>query len=213
MVRDSEMTIEYWEGFCMVRSEGRKVKRPELDYVLLCLIRMHEDASGYQLHAFIQESTGFLYKAHLSQIYPSLKRLNESGLVTFTEVVREGKPDLKLYRVTDAGVAASEEWLLRPFEFEYTRESADRFFMRLVFMGHLPSEEVLRCLDRGIEELSRQRDLHSQKTLETEMSFLTVQDPEVRDRYERIWERELAFFIAEYDLRIECLRKLRARLS
>lgn len=196
----------------MVFQGGRTEKRPDLDYVLLCLINMHEDTSGYQLRSFVEKSTGYLYRAHLSQIYPALKRLHDSGLVTLREVSREGKPDLKLYKITKAGQEAAHEWLLRPYEFKNTRENGDKFFMRLIFMGHLDPEKTVQYIDEGIEELKSQREQHAKNNLKREMEYLTVSDPEIRNRYQMIWDQELAFVIAEYDLRIDWLRKIRNRL-
>ena len=192
---------------------GPKEKRPDLDYVLLCLINMHEDASGYQLRSFIEESTGYLYRAHLSQIYPALKRLHESRLVTLREVAREGKPDLKLYRITEAGKEVAHEWLLRPYEFKNTRDNGDKLFMRLVLMGHLEPEQTVRFIEAGIRELEQQREQHRENDLKREMEYLTVDDEAVRDRYRIIWGQELSFVLAEYDLRIERLRRIRDELA
>jgi DNA-binding PadR family transcriptional regulator len=174
---------------------------------------MHEDASGYQLRSFVGQSTGYLYRAHLSQIYPALKRLYNSGLVTMHEVTREGKPDLKLYRITEAGREAAHEWLLRPYEFKNTRENGDKFFMRLVFMGHLEPEKAIQYIDSGIDELQHQREIHANNNLRREMEYLTVKDQDIRDRYAIIWDQELSFVLAEYDLRIEWLRKIRDKLA
>ena len=191
----------------------KPAKRPDLDNVLLCLLRMHADASGYQLRGFIDESTGYLYRAHLSQIYPSLKRLREGGMVTCSTVERDGKPDLKLYRVTERGIEASEAWLTMPFTFERTRDNADFFFMKIVFMGHLAPQKIIDYLDSGIQELQRQRDQFAENNLKAEISFLTEDEGPVRDMYQTIWENELSFTLSEYDLRIQWLRNLRDRIS
>lgn len=192
---------------------GRKEELKDLDYVLLCLINMHEDASGYQLKSFMEKSTGYLYRAHLSQIYPALKRLHASEMVTLREVAREGKPDLKLYRITEKGQKAAYEWLCQPYEFKNTRENGDKLFMRLVFMGHLEPERTLQYIDRGIQELQQQRAQHAENNLKREMEYLTVDDEETRNRYAIIWDHELAFVLAEYDLRIEWLQKIRDKLA
>ena len=193
----------------MVSRGRRTADRPELEYVLLCLIRMHGDASGYQLGLFVEQSTGYLYKAHLSQIYPALKRLHKDGLVTFSEVVREGKPDLKLYRITPAGIEVSEEWLTTPYSFEHTRDNADRFLMRLVFMGHLAPDHVVAYIDDGIEALSERCAYFENRNLDVEMAFLTDDDTDVRERYRSIWGFELSFLREEYALRVQHLKKLR----
>ena len=196
----------------LARGRGRRT-RPDLDYILLCLIRMHKDASGYQLRSFIEESTSYLYRAHLSQIYPALKRLNEDGLVTCYVEEREGKPDLKLYQITDEGIAVCEEWLQTPPEFENTRESVNRQLMRLILMGHLEPEKVIAYIDHCIEALSEARKEHEENNLHREMTFVGDLDPKIRARYETIWKHEYTNVLEKYDLQLDHLRRLRTELA
>ncbi|MDO4533198.1 MAG: PadR family transcriptional regulator [Coriobacteriia bacterium] len=191
----------------------RRRTRPELDCILLCLIRMHKDASGYQLRAFIEESTAYLYRAHLSQIYPALKRLHDDGLVTCYVQERTGKPDLKLYQITEEGIAVAEEWLTSAPEFDSTRESASRQLMRLVLMGHLEPEQIIAYVDDCIEVLSEAAAQHRENNLLSEVSFLADLDSDTRNRYELIWKHESGLIQEKYDLQLEHLRQLRAELE
>ena len=193
--------------------KGSAGKHLDLDFVLLCLMQMHEDVSGYQLHSFIEESTGYLYRAHLSQIYPALRRLRDEGLVTVTEVEREGKPNLKLYRITAKGAAAAKSWLVKPFVLENTRTSADRMFLKLVFMGHLEPASTIAYIDAGIANLTDQRNAHAANNMKKETEFLNVEDAATLDRYKVIWKHELDFVLSEYDLRIARLQQLRDELA
>ena len=197
----------------MLAKGRRRRTRPELDCILLCLIRMHKDVSGYQLRAFIEESTAYLYRAHLSQIYPALKRLHDDGLVTCFVQERTGKPDLKLYRITDEGIAVAEEWLSSAPEFDSTREGASRQLMRLILMGHLNSEQVIAYIDECIGALSEAAEQHRESNLLSEVSFLAELEPEIRYRYERIWKHECGLIQEKYDLQLKHLRQLRAELE
>lgn len=187
-------------------------KYPELDYVLLSLIQAHPAISGYQLRAIINESTGYFFHAHLSQIYPSLKRLSKDGLVTFTVVPREGKPDLKLYSITEAGADVVHEWLVKPYEFQTTRANSDRYFLKLVLMGYLAPEEIEAYIDRGIEAFTEQADRIAQNNLDLEMSFIEEADEETRKRYRIIWDNELEFMTRETRTRIKWLEGLKKSL-
>ena len=185
-------------------------KTPDLDYILLCLIRMRPDISGYQLRTIINESTGFFFHAHLSQIYPALRRLTEQGLVEFSQVKRESQPDLKLYRITDAGCAVSSEWLTRPFPFENTRANTDRYFLKLILMGHLEPEEIVRYIDQGIEAFTAERESTASGNLQTERAYAQDIESPAHERYLTIWDHEFSFVLREFDERIEWLRALRA---
>ena len=149
----------------------------------------------------------------MSQVYPSLKRLHEAGWVTYAEVQREGKPDLKLYRITEKGMAASREWLTSPFQFVGTRENADRFMLRLALMGCLEPDELITYLDAGIEALSKGRAIHMESDLEQKLAFIDDATPGALERYREIWQHESAYIMAEYDLQLGYLKKLRKSLQ
>ena len=188
-------------------------KTPDLDYILLCLIRIHPDISGYQLRSSINESTGYFFHAHLSQIYPALRRLNESNLVEYSQVKRDSQPDLKLYRTTEAGCAAAHEWLTRPFSFERTRTSIDRYFLKLIFMGHLEPEEIVAYIDQGIEALSAERESIADGNLQTEQAYAQNIDGPAHERYLTLWSHEFAYVLLEFDKRIEWLQALRQEFA
>lgn len=172
----------------MARAE-RAAKLSDLDGILLCLIRAHEDISGYQLRNYMKVSIGYFYQAHLSQIYPSLGRLSDAGMVTYHEVVREGKPNLKLYRITDAGAQAAQEWLRDVPELTHSRSSADMYYLKFSLMGFLDSESLSDYIDAGLEALETQRGTLEQRDIDEAVSKLTVEDPDVCARYEMLWKR------------------------
>lgn len=184
----------------------------EIDYVLLGLIRMNPKISGYQLKTIIDKSTGYFFQAHLSQIYPALKRVDKAGWVTFATIEREGKPNLKLYQITDAGIATLHDWLIEPFEFENSRSNADKYFLKLIFMGHLEKSEIVSYIDAGIAFFSKTRKEIATENLQRETAFIENVDMFARDRYLTIWSNELTFIIQEMDARIEWLKKLKEEL-
>lgn len=184
----------------------------EIDFVVLGLIRMNPKISGYQIKTIIDKSTGYFFIAHLSQIYPALKRAGKKGWVMFETVEREGKPTLKLYQITDAGIEALHDWLIEPFEFELTRSNADKYFFKLIFMGHLEKREIVPYIDAGISFFSKARKGIAADNLQREAAFIESTDIPVRNRYLTIWKSELSFIIEEMDARIEWLKKLKEGL-
>lgn len=67
--------------------------------------------SGYELSQFLDSSTGWLWSASHSQIYPLLARLTEAGLVAGDEGVRGEQQRRITYHLTDAGRAELAEWV------------------------------------------------------------------------------------------------------
>lgn len=184
----------------------------EIDFVLLGLIRMNPKVSGYQLKTIIDKSTGYFFQTHLSQIYPALKRVYKAGWVTFTTIVREGKPNLKLYEITEVGIETLHDWLTEPFGFELSRSNADRYFLKFIFMGHLEKGEIVSYIDAGITFFSKARKEIATENLQRETTFIENVDISARDRYLTIWGSELSFIIKEMDARIEWLNKLKEEL-
>ena len=192
----------------MARAE-RAAKLSDLDGILLCLIRAYEDISGYQLRNYMKVLIGYFYQAHLSQIYPSLGRLSDAGMVTYHEVVREGKPNLKLYRITDAGARAAQEWLCDVPEIAHSRSSSDMYYLKYSLMGFLDSEALSAYIDAGLEALEAQRGNLEQRDIDEAMDKLTVEDPDVRARYEMLWRRENASALSIIEHRRTWLQELK----
>lgn len=76
--------------------------------ILVCLTEGPQ--SGYDLKKTFDTSIGFFWHADHQRIYRALKTLHEDGLVAAEAVAQSGKPDKKLYTLTDAGRAALRQW-------------------------------------------------------------------------------------------------------
>ncbi|MFC1502873.1 PadR family transcriptional regulator [Pseudomonadota bacterium] len=63
-------------------------------------------ATGYELSQSMSKS--HVWRSSHQQTYRELVKLNKLGLVTFTTVQQEGKPDRKPYSITAAGHTAIE---------------------------------------------------------------------------------------------------------
>lgn len=184
----------------------------EIDFILLGLIRMNPNISGYQIKTIIDKSTGYFFQAHLSQIYPALNRIYKAGWVTCATIERERRPNLKLYQITNDGIETLHDWLIEPFEFARSRINSDKYFLKLIFMGHLEKEEIVSYIDAGIAFFSQTRKEIETDNLQRETTFIKNADPTARNRYLTIWINEYSFIIKEMDARIEWLKKLKEEL-
>lgn len=185
-----------------------------IDYILLGLINLHPRVSGYELGQIINVSTSFFSPIHLSQIYPSLKKLNQQDLAEYEKVAQENKPDRKLYSLTQDGLDALNAWLTEPFAFELSRACMDMYTTRLILMGHLPAQTIIAYLDSGIEYLTKTREEVANEDLSNELTYLTCDGADARDRYTLIWERELeAINEGFFNLRIRELTDIRDGLQ
>ena len=79
--------------------------------------------SGYDMRKQYMGSAGNFWSESYGQIYPILKQLEAEGLATFTVDHNDGRPDRKVYQITEAGREALREWLALPAEtFHYRVE-------------------------------------------------------------------------------------------
>lgn len=80
-----------------------------LENILLGMLR--EPASGYDLKARFNEGPRYFWPAELSQIYPTLQKLEKNGkLASSIEPSRKGPPR-RVYRRTPAGRKQLLKWL------------------------------------------------------------------------------------------------------
>jgi DNA-binding PadR family transcriptional regulator len=86
------------------------------------LVSLSERAStGYDLARRFDKSIGQFWTATHQQVYKVLARMEHAGWVAGTHVPQEGRPDKKVYAVTEAGRAELAMWLAAPAEPEVGR--------------------------------------------------------------------------------------------
>lgn len=89
-------------------------------YAILGLLN-HEPLSGYDIRKRIDGSIGLFWDAGFGQIYPALKKLADKGLVEGKAEKSGGRPDKKIYRITEKGRKELEKWLVEPTAKEHVR--------------------------------------------------------------------------------------------
>lgn len=72
--------------------------------------------SGYEIKKLIEQSLAHFWQEGYGQIYPNLKRLVELELATVELKRQDGKPDKKVYTITDLGENQLKDWLQTPVE-------------------------------------------------------------------------------------------------
>jgi DNA-binding PadR family transcriptional regulator len=127
-----------------------------LDSKTLCLGALDAGFNtGYDIRKAFEEGP-FRHFQSLSygSIYPALNALLADGLATCTEQAQDGRPDKKVYAITDAGREALRVALLRPLEFDRLRSD----YMFAIAFAHLMSPgQLARLLDdyaRGYHALA-----------------------------------------------------------
>lgn len=86
-----------------------------LEHAILVSLDEHA-GSGYELARRFGKSIGFFWAASHQQIYRTLKRMVELDWVQVEDVAQDGRPDKKVYRVSDGGRDELRRWLKEPGE-------------------------------------------------------------------------------------------------
>src|SRR5258707_367647 len=73
-----------------------------------------EPRSGYGLKKMFSSSPASVYQPSPGALYPALRRLEERGLLHAEKQVSRGRRALRLYQVTEAGLAVYLECLRKP---------------------------------------------------------------------------------------------------
>jgi DNA-binding PadR family transcriptional regulator len=73
-----------------------------------------QSGSGYELTRRFDRSIGYFWAASHQQIYRTLRAMEQDGWVHVAPVVQHGRPDKKVYTVSDAGRAELARWIAEP---------------------------------------------------------------------------------------------------
>jgi len=89
-----------------------------------------EPAHGYELKLALEQTFGEAYPSpNIGQIYVTLKRLEQDGLVRSEDVEQTTRPNKRVYELTPAGRETLRAWVDEPSDGPRIR---DEFFTKLV---------------------------------------------------------------------------------
>jgi len=108
--------------------------------------------SGYDLKKAFDQSVGHFWTADQAQIYRTLARLIEDGLVEVHHVEQDRRPDRNEHRVTSAGTLELDTWLANAEDAQPIREP---FLLKVFFAGRLDSGPVRTLLAQRIKDMEQ----------------------------------------------------------
>jgi DNA-binding PadR family transcriptional regulator len=122
-----------------------------LDALILGLLDL-KPMTGYDLKKTFDGTVAHFWSADQSQIYRTLARLEQDGLVEVRVIPQSGKPDRREHRLTEQGRATLADWLRSPLPDDKPREP---FLARLFFVGRAGDPEQVRALIAERREAGR----------------------------------------------------------
>jgi DNA-binding PadR family transcriptional regulator len=129
-----------------------------LEYLILGLLSLRP-ASGYSMHKWLNSGNGQYigYRAQLPQVYRALAKLAERNWVVFDTDETPGRPDAKVYRLTELGRDELLNWANSPYE-PTPRPMDPDFMLRFIFGGQFGPGIAINVLRTELEYRRRQAD-------------------------------------------------------
>src|SRR5262249_14204979 len=126
-----------------------------LAHALLALIRLRQPCSGYDLRRFFAIRPMATFSDSPGSIYPALKRLEQSGMVSCTLEENSRVRRRALYRISSTGKKALERWLERPVNAEDVLRRMPELCLRFSFLedclGPRACESFLESLGLSLQ--------------------------------------------------------------
>jgi PadR family transcriptional regulator AphA len=187
-----------------------------IDYAILGLLSWRP-LTGYDIKKMFAGSAAFYWSGNNNQIYTTLVKLHENGLVTRKVETQEDTPPRKIYSITPKGKAELRKWLLSEPE---PPQLKNTFLVQLAWADQLRSEELDASLGKYEAEIQTQVSM-----LQTQKQQKNV-DPsgKVRNAYINaaqartpreavLWSMIQENWISFYENELKWIRKLRKQLS
>ena len=120
-----------------------------MDVKTLCLgLLSNGEACGYELKKTFESLFKHFFPAGYGSIYPALADLASTGLVECEEIPQSGKPDRKVYSITERGRESFQKSLKNT---EPRHKLRSDFLAVVYFAELLDSKSVSTLLDNRIE--------------------------------------------------------------
>lgn len=114
------------------------------DYVVLGMTGLGA-RSGYEIKRTVERSIRFFWTISPAQVYPSLAKLEQAGLLTGRDEPQGNRPR-RMYEPTQEGTRALRDWLTRPEAMPF--ELRDIGMVKLFFADALDPTDAYQLLSQ-----------------------------------------------------------------
>jgi DNA-binding PadR family transcriptional regulator len=130
-------------------------KTNKTKYVILGLLS-DEPMSGYDIKERMKISVSHFWNLSYGQIYPTLRHMEKDGWVSKKDIINEGKPNSKVYYLSEKGKHRLREWLKQPIEEENHRYE---ILLKLYFGNLIPNEYNIEHIQQMRKQYQENIDL------------------------------------------------------
>ncbi len=187
-----------------------------IDYAILGLLSWRS-LTGYDIKKMFAGSAAFYWSGNNNQIYTTLVKLHENGLVTREVEAQGDTPPRKIYSITAQGKAELKKWLFSEPE---PPQLKNTFLVQLAWADQLSPEELNTLLDQYEAVMQMQLSmLQVQQQQKNVAPSGKVQDAYINAAQARtpreavLWSMIQENWISFYENELKWIRKLRKQLN
>lgn len=122
----------------------------------------YKDMTGYEVMETFRDSLNFFWTAQTSQIYRELQTIEKNGWATCSIEEQVGKPDKKIFHITEEGRQELISWLSNG---KFKNEN-NSMLLKVFFMGEVEEavsvdffQTLSKACDNSIESLTQVPDI------------------------------------------------------
>jgi DNA-binding PadR family transcriptional regulator len=129
------------------------MSKGNLRYAVLGLVATKADGvHGYQLKGECEAIADEFWTLNYGRLYRILDDLEGAGELTVADEIQKGRPNKKVYRITEKGKQNLDDWLIAPVEAD-AQPLRDELVLKLLFLD--PDN-----IDRLYEVIKQQRSIY-----------------------------------------------------
>ncbi len=125
------------------------MKANKTRYALLGVLSLGPQ-TGYDIKKFVEATIGHFWSESYGQIYPILRKLVEEGLATVSTRVQDGRPNKKIYNITELGRGQLHQWQAEPTTVSAMRSE---LLLKLFFGRQIPTTHNVKQVESYRKQL------------------------------------------------------------
>ncbi|MEO1004246.1 MAG: PadR family transcriptional regulator [Cyanobacteria bacterium J06638_38] len=161
--------------------------------------------SGYDLWKKCSKTSRYFWQASQQQIYRELGKLEQKGAIASEVISQAGRPDKKLYQITEKGIEILKIWLLEPAKPKAIREE---LLVKVIAAKLVPRSVILQEIERHRQIHTRQLSIYqeieqqnfsdvSQLCFEQKCCYLALRCGIRHESYRIAWCEEASTLLSE----------------
>lgn len=153
---------------------------------------MQKELSGYDIKIVFEDVFTHFFDGSFGMIYPTLRQLEKEGKIKKEVIMQEGKPNKKMYFITEEGREEFYQYMQTDVEKDILRSD---FLMRMYFGNYSDGAKVKKWIEDEIERK------------EAYIADLRLKYEKWREGITFVEEISLDVGIATYSAQVETLKR------